>query len=83
MTVLRSAPCRFLLARPLLLATLLLVGGDAAPVTELNQRAFEVLQCEKRLDIVPRATHLFEEPGALELIAQHAADWYRQHMDRP
>jgi putative phosphoribosyl transferase len=60
--------------------TLLLVGGDDAPVIELNQQAFDILQCEKRLDIVPGATHLFEEPGALEQVAECAAAWYRQHM---
>ena len=60
--------------------TLLLVGGDDAPVIELNRQAFDILQCEKRFDIVPGATHLFEEPGALEQVAQRAAEWYRQHM---
>jgi putative phosphoribosyl transferase len=58
--------------------TLLIVGGDDAPVIELNQQAFEVLQCDKKLDIVPGATHLFEEPGALETVAHLAADWYRK-----
>lgn len=58
--------------------TLLIVGGDDAPVIELNQQAFEVLQCDKKFDIVPGATHLFEEPGALETVARLAADWYRQ-----
>lgn len=60
--------------------TLLLVGGNDAPVIELNQQAFDILQCEKRLDIVPGATHLFEEAGALEQVADRAAEWYRQHM---
>ena len=60
--------------------TLLIVGGNDASVIELNQQAFEILQCEKKLDIVPGATHLFEEPGALERVAQLAAEWYRQHM---
>ena len=59
--------------------TLLIVGGDDAPVIELNQQAFEVLQCDKKLDIVPGATHLFEEPGTLETVAHRAADWYRQY----
>jgi putative phosphoribosyl transferase len=59
--------------------TLLIVGGDDAPVIELNQQAFEVLQCDKKLDIVPGATHLFEEPGTLETVAHLAADWYRQY----
>ena len=59
--------------------TLLIVGGDDAQVIELNQQAFEALQCDKKLDIVPGATHLFEEPGALEAVARLAADWYRSH----
>ena len=59
--------------------TLLIVGGDDAPVIELNQQAFEVLQCDKKLDIVPGATHLFEEPGTLETVAHLTADWYRQY----
>ena len=63
--------------------TLLIVGGDDAPVIELNQQAFEMLRCEKRLEIVPGATHLFEEPGALEQVAHLAAEWYREHMGRP
>jgi putative phosphoribosyl transferase len=58
--------------------TLLIVGGDDAPVIELNQQAFEALQCDKKLDIVPGATHLFEEPGTLETVARLAADWYRR-----
>jgi hypothetical protein len=48
-------------------------------VIGLNQQALEALQCEKKLDIVPGATHLFEEPGALEAVARLAADWYRSH----
>jgi pimeloyl-ACP methyl ester carboxylesterase len=60
--------------------TLLIVGGDDASVIELNQQAFEILRCEKRLEIVPGATHLFEESGALERVAQLDAEWYRQHM---
>lgn len=60
--------------------TLLIVGGDDASVIELNQQALEMLRCEKRLDIVPGATHLFEEPGALEHVAQLATDWYRPRL---
>lgn len=59
--------------------TLLIVGGDDAPVIELNQQAFKVLQCDKKLDVVPGATHLFEEPGALEIVAHLAANWYREY----
>lgn len=60
--------------------TLLIVGGDDVSVIEFNRQAFEVLQCDKKFDIVPGATHLFEEPGALEAVARLAADWYRQQM---
>jgi putative phosphoribosyl transferase len=60
--------------------TLLIVGGDDVQVIELNRRAFALLSSEKRLEIVPGATHLFEEPGALETVARLAAEWYQQHM---
>ena len=57
--------------------TLLIVGGNDAPVIELNQSALEQLGAkEKELVIIPRATHLFEEPGALEEVARLAADWF-------
>jgi hypothetical protein len=46
----------------------------------LNRRAFALLSSEKRLEIVPGATHLFEEPGALETVALLAAQWYQEHM---
>lgn len=59
--------------------TLLIVGGDDVEVIELNQQAFELLQCEKKLRIVPGATHLFEEPGTLEQVADLAADWFAKH----
>jgi hypothetical protein len=58
----------------------LIVGGDDVQVIELNRRAFALLSSEKRLEIVPGATHLFEEPGALETVARLAAEWYQQHM---
>jgi pimeloyl-ACP methyl ester carboxylesterase len=60
--------------------TLLIVGGDDEPVVELNRRAFAQLRCEKRLAIVPRATHLFSEPGALEQVAALAAEWFMRHV---
>lgn len=60
--------------------TLLIVGGDDVQVIELNRRAFALLSSEKRLEIVPGATHLFEEPGALETVALLAAQWYQEHM---
>jgi putative phosphoribosyl transferase len=60
--------------------TLLVVGGDDHPVVELNEEAFAMLTCGKRLEIVPGATHLFEEPGALERVAVLARDWFREHL---
>ena len=60
--------------------TLLIVGGEDAPVIELNERAIELLEVEKELRIVPGATHLFEEPGALEEVARLAADWFVRHL---
>jgi pimeloyl-ACP methyl ester carboxylesterase len=60
--------------------TLLIVGGADAPVIDLNERAMDLLECEKELRIVPGATHLFEEPGALEEVAQLAADWFARHL---
>jgi putative phosphoribosyl transferase len=60
--------------------TLLLVGGADRGVIELNQEAYEHLRCEKRIEIVPGATHLFEEPGALETVADLAADWFVAHL---
>ena len=60
--------------------TLLVVGGADHPVIELNETAYDRLQCQKRLEIVPRATHLFEEPGALEEVARLARDWFTRHL---
>jgi len=60
--------------------TLLIVGGDDEPVIGMNREAFSKLLCEKRLVIVPGATHLFEEPGALEEVARLAAEWFKQHL---
>jgi putative phosphoribosyl transferase len=62
--------------------TLLIVGGADHGVIELNRDAFARLTCEKRLDIVPQATHLFEEPGALEQVADLAASWFGAHLVR-
>jgi len=63
-------------------ATLLIVGGDDEPVIEMNQEALAKLRCEKKLVIVPGATHLFEEPGTLEEVARLAAEWFSQHLVR-
>jgi dienelactone hydrolase len=57
--------------------TLLIVGGDDQAVLELNKQAYVRLQSEKRLEIIPGATHLFEEPGALEAVASLASTWFR------
>ena len=58
--------------------TLLIVGGDDEPVIEMNQAAYRLLACPKRLVIVPGASHLFEEPGTLEQVAEHALAWFQQ-----
>jgi len=63
--------------------TLLIVGGRDTAVIEMNREAFEHLHTEKRLDIVPGATHLFEEPGALEHVARLARDWFVEHLGQP
>jgi len=60
--------------------TLLLVGGFDDGVIELNQQAYDQLRCEKKLAIVPGATHLFEEPGTLEDVARQAAAWFTRHL---
>jgi dienelactone hydrolase len=60
--------------------TLLIVGGYDGAVVHLNQKAFERITAPKELKIVPRATHLFEEPGALEEVARLAVDWFRRHL---
>ena len=61
-------------------ATLLIVGGADDVVVDLNQAAFERMTCEKRIEIVPGATHLFEEPGALEAVVALAARWFADHF---
>ena len=60
--------------------TLLIVGGYDTPVIPLNQSAFEALTGEKRLEIVPEATHLFEEPGTLEEVARLARAWFTHYL---
>lgn len=61
--------------------TLLIVGGKDAPVIELNEQAYAQLEVEKQLEIVPGATHLFEEPGALEAVARLARDWFKKQLE--
>jgi putative phosphoribosyl transferase len=63
--------------------TLLIVGGDDQPVVELNRRALMMLTCEKQMVIVPGATHLFEEPGALDAVAALARDWFTRCLPPP
>src|SRR5690349_20175660 len=58
---------------------LLIVGGNDSQVLELNELALARLNVRSRLEVVPDATHLFEEPGALERVAQVAAKWFQQH----
>jgi putative phosphoribosyl transferase len=60
--------------------TLLIVGGEDGVVVDLNREAYEALNCEKALEIVPGATHLFEEPGALEQVAELACGWFVRHF---
>lgn len=61
-------------------ATLLIVGGNDFGVIELNRQAFELLQCKKKLEIIPNATHLFEEPGTLEEVGRMASLWFREYL---
>jgi putative phosphoribosyl transferase len=62
--------------------SLLIVGGNDLEVLELNREAYARLRCEKRLAIVPGATHLFEEPGALDRVARLAREWFEEHLTR-
>ena len=62
--------------------TLLIVGGNDDIVIELNEQARDKMLCELKLEIIPGATHLFEEPGALEKVAQLASDWFVLHFTR-
>jgi putative phosphoribosyl transferase len=60
--------------------TLLIVGGEDHGVIELNEQSLAALKCAKRLEVVPGATHLFEEPGALERVASLARAWMVEHL---
>ena len=62
--------------------TLLIVGGNDDVVIELNEQARDRMHCEVKLEIIPGATHLFEEPGALEKVAQLASQWFSRHLTR-
>ena len=60
--------------------TLLIVGGNDDIVIELNEQARDKMCCKVKLEIIPGATHLFEEPGTLEKVAQLASDWFVKHI---
>lgn len=60
--------------------TLLIVGGNDLHVIDLNRQAMSQLQTEKKLEIVPGAGHLFQEPGTLEQVALLAGEWFRRHL---
>ena len=60
--------------------TLLVVGARDLPVIPLNQSAYRELRCDKALELVPGASHLFEEPGTLESAAELAAEWFSRHL---
>jgi predicted phosphoribosyltransferase/dienelactone hydrolase len=62
--------------------TLLIVGEDDEPVLTWNREAQKKLRCENHLVVVPGATHLFEEPGALEAVARAATAWFKRHLER-
>jgi hypothetical protein len=59
---------------------LLIVGGEDFPVIELNREAMTKLRGDKKLEIVPGATHLFEEPGTLEEVSQLARGWFQRYL---
>jgi putative phosphoribosyl transferase len=61
--------------------TLLVVGGEDRDVLELNKDAYDRLHCEKELMVVPGATHLFEEPGALDQVIDAACAWFSRHLN--
>lgn len=60
--------------------TLLIVGGNDFGVIELNQHAFDLINCKKKIEIVPGATHLFEESGTLEEVGRMASIWFQEHL---
>lgn len=60
--------------------TLLIVGGWDKVVIELNEKAYQKLQCERKLEVIPNATHLFEEPGKLQEVAYVTANWFATNL---
>lgn len=62
--------------------TLLIVGEHDIEVIQMNEEALKLLNCPKKLVIIPRATHLFEEPGCLEKVAQISSEWFSEHFKK-
>jgi putative phosphoribosyl transferase len=60
--------------------TLLIVGGNDLPVIAMNREAYDRMSCERKLEIIPGATHLFEEPGTLEQVARLAREWFQKYL---
>lgn len=60
--------------------TLLIVGSEDRLVIDLNRQAFRQIRCEKKLELIPEATHLFQEPGALEQVARLSTQWFNSHL---
>src|SRR5438552_3133619 len=60
--------------------TLLIIGGDDVPVIGMNREAYDQMNCVKKMEIVPGASHLFEEPGTLEKVARLAGDWFVKYL---
>ena len=63
--------------------TLLIVGSQDVPVLPLNEDALAQLRCTKKLEVVPGASHLFEEPGTLEVVSRLAASWFSRYLGKP
>jgi len=61
-------------------ATLLIVGGEDGAVIGMNRDAFKQMHCERRVEVIPGASHLFEEPGTLEEVARLAGDWFVKYL---
>lgn len=67
--------------RKVSIPSLLIVGGEDYQVRQLNERSLEELRGPKELRIVPEAGHLFEEPGAMETVSEHAREWFSRYLD--
>ena len=61
--------------------TLLVVGGNDAIIIKINKETMKQLNSEKKLEIVSGASHLFEEPGTLEEVAELAVEWFKEHLE--